>query len=316
MKICLISFDYWGYDEKIAEELLKMGYETTHIKLSNFKYDYKSKGEKIFNFFSKNILNKNIKKIKTEEYIFSRLKNEGSFDKIIAINPERISKSCHLKIKTFTKTYIAYLYDSLSRYDNRSLIDDNIFDKTLTFDKKDAQDYKLIFLSNYMHLTKKALQEKPAHKIVSISSIDDRYDTINTIVNYFDQKSIKHETIFFGKRKPKNLKDSILFTKHKLSQNQVQEKIEDAEIILDVLREKQTGLSFRIFDALALDKKIITTNKTILEYDFYNPNNILIIDKTKIDIPESFLNSEYEAIPENIYKKYTLNSWIKNLISE
>ena len=316
MKICLISFDYWGYDEKIADELSKMGYEATHIKLSNFKYDYNNVGEKIINFFSKNILNKNIKKIKTEEYILSRLNNEGRFDKIIAINPERLSKNCHLKIKTFTQTYIAYLYDSLSRYDNKDLINNNIFDKIFTFDKKDAKDYNLVFLSNYMHLTQKTQNKKPKHKIFSISSIDDRYDTINAIISYFDKNKIKHETIFFGKRKPGKLNDSILFTKDKLSQVQVQDKIEDSEIILDVLRENQTGLSFRIFDALALDKKIITTNKTITEYDFYNPNNILVIDKNKIDIPDSFLNSEYEAIPENIYKKYTLNSWIKNLISE
>lgn len=315
MKICLISFDYWGYDEKIADELLKMGHETTHLKLSNFRYNYNNVGEKIINFFNKIIFNKNIKKIKTEEFILTRLKNEGPFDKIIAINPERISEKCHLKIKTFSKNYIAYLYDSLGRYDNKKLINNTIFDKIFTFDKKDAQDHNLVFLSNYIHLDKKTLTKKPKHKVLSISSIDDRYATINSIITYFDQNNITHETIFFGKRKPKTLTKSIDFTKDKLSQSQIQEKIEDSEIILDILREKQTGLSFRIFDALALDKKIITTNETITQYDFYNPNNILVIDKNNINIPDSFLNLEYETIPENIYRKYTLNNWIETVIS-
>lgn len=315
MKVCLISFDYWGYDEKIADELIKMGYETSHIKLSNFSYNYNHLWEKIINFFNKNILKKNIKKIKAEEFILTTLKNKGIQNHIIVINPERISEKCHLRIKDFSENYIAYLYDSLGRYDNKHLLNNTIFDKIFTFDKKDAQDYKLYFLPNYIHLAKQLYQNKPKYKVLSITSIDDRYPIINSIINYLDENKISHKTIFFGKRKPKKLKESVLFIKEKLSQTQIQEKIEDSEIILDVLRENQTGLSFRIFDAIALDKKIITTNKTITEYDFYNPHNILIIDKNNITIPEDFLNTKYQKVPDEIYKKYTLKNWIETIIA-
>lgn len=314
MKISIISFDYWGYDEKIANELIKMGHEAFHIKLSDFKYNYTNPRQKIINFFSKNILKKNIKKIKTEEFILSTLENKGRQDQILVINPERISKNCHLKIKSFSKNYIAYLYDSLDRYDNKNLITSNIFNKIFTFDKKDSQDYNLHFLSNYIHLKKSIKKTQPNYKILSISSVDERYTTIKTIVELLDKKQIKHQTIFFGKRKPKNFKTSAVFTTEKLSQNQIQEKTEDAEILLDVLRENQNGLSFRFFDALALDKKIITTNTSVTEYDFYNPNNILVVDKNKIEIPDSFLNTEYQKIPEDIYNKYTLKNWINTIL--
>lgn len=314
MKISIISFDYWGYDEKIANELIKMGHEAFHIKLSDFKYNYTNPRQKIINFFSKNILKKNIKKIKTEEFILSTLENKGIQDHIIVINPERISKNCHLKIKSFSKNYIAYLYDSLDRYDNKNLITSNIFNKIFTFDKKDSQNHNLHFLSNYIHLKKNINKTQPNYKILSISSVDERYTTINTIVELLDKKQIKHQTIFFGKRKPKNFKTSAVFTTEKLSQNQIQEKTEDAEILLDVLRENQNGLSFRFFDALALDKKIITTNTSVTEYDFYNPNNILVVDKNKIEIPDSFLNTEYQKIPEDIYNKYTLKNWINTIL--
>lgn len=314
MKICLISFDYWGYDEKIADELIKMGHETFHLKLSDYKYNYNNVWEKIINFLNKTLFKKNIKKIKTEEFILSALKNKGIQDKIIIINPERISENCHLSIKSFSKKYIAYLYDSLDRYDNKKLIMSNIFNKVFTFDKKDSKEYNLLFLPNYIHLVKKTPKKKPKHKILSISSIDDRYSIIYDIIDYLDKNKITHETIFFGKRIPHNFKKSIVFTKQKLSQRQIQEKIEDSEIILDVLRENQNGLSFRFFDALALDKKIITTNKSITEYDFYNPNNILVIDKDKIEIPDYFLNTEYQKIPDSIYNKYTLNNWINTIL--
>lgn len=314
MKICIVSFDFWGYDEKIINELIKMEHEVFHIKLSHYKYHYNNLGEKIINCFNKVFFQKNIKKIKTEEFILSELEKKGIQDHIIVINPERISENCHLKIKSFSKNYIAYLYDSLDRYDNKNLITSNIFNKIFTFDKKDSQNYNLHFLSNYIHLKKSINKTQPNYKILSISSIDERYNTINTIVELLDKKQIKHQTIFFGKRKPKNFKNSAVFTTEKLSQNQIQEKTEDAEILLDVLRDNQNGLSFRFFDALALDKKIITTNTSVTEYDFYNPSNILVVDKNKVEIPDSFLNTEYQKIPEAIYNKYTLNNWINTIL--
>lgn len=314
MKICLISFDYWGYDEKIADELVKMGHEAFHIKLSNFSYSYNNIGEKIINFLNKNILKKNIKKIKTEEFILSTLKIKGQQDQIIVINPERISENCLLKIKEYTKKYTTYLYDSLDRYDNKKIINKNIFDSIFSFDKKDVIKHNLKFLTNYIHLEKGKTSKKPIWKVLSISSIDDRYPIINSVIDNLDKNKILHQTIFFGKRKPRKLRNSVTFTKQKFSQNQIQEKVEESEILLDVIRKNQTGLSFRFFDALALDKKIITTNRTVTEYDFYNPNNILVIDENKIDIPDSFLNTEYQKIPDDIYNKYTLKNWINTIL--
>lgn len=315
MKIAVISFDYWGYDGKIVEELITQGHEATHIKLSDFKYRYKNSFEKISNFISKTFLGKNVKKIKAEDFVLNTLKSSSQFDYILAINPERISKQTHRVIKKHTKQYIAYLYDSLERHNAKSLLHD-IFDKIYSFDKKDAKQFNLNFLPNYIHLKKRNTLLVPKNKIFSISSIDDRYTTINKFVAYFDANSIKHETIFYDKKRPKKILESVIFTKNKLNQSQIQDKIENATIVLDVLRKNQTGISFRIFDALALEKKIITTNKSIKDFDFYNPNNILIVDKENITIPIDFLTSEYTKLPENILKNYTLENWIKTIINE
>lgn len=316
MKICLISFDYWGYDEKIVAELNNMNHDAIHIKLSQFQYKYPNFISKIGNFFSKIFLGKNIKKIKTEEFILNELNKREKFDQIIVINPERISEKCLRLIKKNTNKLVAYLYDSIDRYNVKNLIDAAIFDEIYSFDKKDAKQFNLKFLPNYIHLKKRNISLVPKNKVFSISSIDDRYTTINKFVAYFDANSIKHETIFYDKKRPKKLLESVVYTKNKLNQSQIQDKIENAAIVLDVLRKNQTGISFRIFDALALEKKIITTNKSIKDFDFYNPNNILIVDKENITIPIDFLTSKYTKIPENILKNYTLENWIKTIINE
>ena len=65
-------------------------------------------------------------------------------------------------------------------------------------------------------------------------------------------------------------------------------------IILDIAHPHQKRLSFRPYEAMGLRKKLITTNKDIANYDFYNPNNIFIIDDVyNIHIPTDFITSNY-----------------------
>jgi len=89
--------------------------------------------------------------------------------------------------------------------------------------------------------------------------------------------------------------------------------MKNAEILIDLVRSNQTGLSFRIFEAMALQKKIITNNQSIKEYDFYNSNNILVIDNQVDNIADEFLTKPYKEIPEEIYYKYTLENFINTL---
>lgn len=315
MKIAVISFDYWGYDEKIVDTMKNLGHEAIHVKLSIFSYRYKRKKEKITNFLSKIFLNKNIKKIKSEEFIIDKLVSYGKFDAVLTINPERISKKTHHKIKSFTNIYIAYLYDSLARHNAKHLLN-GIFDKVFSFDLEDSKKFNLSFLPNFIHFSGSLEKTASSYQVFSISSIDERLPIYHKIISFFDKHKISHEIIFFDKSKPKNLPLTAKFTREKLSQDEIFHKINQANIVLDIIRPKQNGLSFRIFDALALEKKIITTNSSIKNYDFYNANNIFVIEEENVSIPDDFFTSAYEKLPENIYKKYTLENWINRILNE
>ena len=70
------------------------------------------------------------------------------------------------------------------------------------------------------------------------------------------------------------------------------------------------GLSFRFFEALKYEKKIITDNFSVKEYDFYNPNNIFILHKDNLENLETFLHSDYQKLPPELVEKYSFSSWI------
>jgi predicted secreted protein len=74
-------------------------------------------------------------------------------------------------------------------------------------------------------------------------------------------------------------------------------------------------LSFRVFEAMAYQKKIITNNKSIMEYDFYNPNNILVLQNNTYEFESSFFETAYQPIAKEIYDKYTVQSWVKKIFN-
>jgi hypothetical protein len=107
--------------------------------------------------------------------------------------------------------------------------------------------------------------------------------------------------------------DILTFRRKNISQKNLPDLYKNTKAILDLQRENQTGLSFRIFEAMALEKKFVTDNEKIESYDFYNPQNILILNKDFSNVEKSFFGTEYQKLPQDIYEKYTLDHWIKTV---
>ena len=57
-------------------------------------------------------------------------------------------------------------------------------------------------------------------------------------------------------------------------------------------------------------------SNTPRRYDFYKENNILVIDRNNVLIDDSFFDSNYEKIPEEVYKKYSLSSWVDTILGK
>ena len=317
MKICLISFDFWNYDHHIVHALQRKGIEAHHINLRDYEHQYPTFFHRIGNFFSKLFLNQNIKKIKRDTYVLEKLENLGHQDQILVMNPEIIPLPIHKKIQLKTKRYIAYLYDSSIRHPVSHLLDAHIFDTVFSFDPEDIKTYNLKPLTNYIYFDKdtQVNAENEQSDCFTISSIDERLDTLNKVSEIFRQQNLSYQFFVVGKRKPHDLHPDIIFLEKRLDQDEVHQKIKDSKTVLDLLRKDQTGISFRIFEALGFQKKIITTNHHIKNYDFYFPENVLIIDPENPQIPESFFSTPYKELPEEIYKKYTLSSWVEEVFA-
>jgi hypothetical protein len=91
------------------------------------------------------------------------------------------------------------------------------------------------------------------------------------------------------------------------------ELVHKSKIILDINHPKQIGLTMRTLEALGAQRKLITTNADVANYDFYNKSNILIINRLHPIIDEDFLIEPFIPSDKSILAKYNIKGWISDL---
>lgn len=89
--------------------------------------------------------------------------------------------------------------------------------------------------------------------------------------------------------------------------------VRDSKSVLDIVYSQQSGLSMRAFESMAAHRKYITNNAEVMKYDFYNPNNILVVDINNIDIPTDFLETPFEEVDKKVMYKYSVEGLVDEL---
>lgn len=313
MKITILVDDVWKFNKYIAEYLIRENHEVTFIDSSIIQFKYKNKFQKITNFINKTLFGKNIKKDFTNRTIITKIQNLQQQDFILIINPDVYRVDIINLLKTKAKKYIAHNYDSLERHplpQNYKFL----FDKIFTFDIQDAKKNKELHLLNNFIYTDKEVNLKPKNKFFMILSKSfEREILLSKIAEILDKKQNFNYEFMVVYPDYQNHHPKIHLLNKPISLKKMEEKVKNAEILIDLVRPNQTGLSFRFFEAMAFEKKIITNNKYVKGFDFYNPSNILILDDNFDDIDSEFLNTPYIPVPEEIYNKYTLENWVNTV---
>jgi len=319
MRISVISYDFWDYDQYIVEALCRKGIDAHHIKITSVTHS--SFEERVINAISKTFLKKNLKKEKRKQYVLDSLEKLGHQDQILVLNPDTFDLPTLKKIRESTDVMITYLYDNLERVpvECEKL---NLFDTIFSFDDSDIEKYGFRKLTNYIYLPFYAKgTTEPQMDLFYITSYDNRrVALIKRLAKKLMEMRMKFQIMIIGKKSWKHQLKNILvkipenvflvFSLKKVSHKQLPHYYMNSKILLDLMREGQYGLSFRVFEAMALEKKIITDNGSIKNYDFYNPNNILVLNEDISNINASFFETPYEKVPEDIYNAYTLDHWV------
>ena len=318
-KILYISIKTFNYELEIANKLRELG----------AKVDYFDERP------SNSVLTKGIIRLKRsfiqkkiDTYYKSILKKiEGEkYDFFFLVKGEAIPSFFLAKLKLLQKDcfFIYYTWDSFENNPNAlSLL--HFFDKKLTFDRIDAEKFKLEFRPLFYIDKYKIMKniKKPKYKMLFLGTAhSDRYRISNDVVNWckkhkfstFTYYYMQSKLVYFLKSKFDSSFKDFDYKKLNFKSLSIDEIItyyEDSSIILDINHPNQRGLTMRTFEALGAGKKIITTNKEIKKYSFYNSNNVFVIDRENIELEKTFFESNFNPINKDILFEMSIIGWIK-----
>ncbi|GAM59553.1 eps11J [Vibrio ishigakensis] len=257
-----------------------------------------------------------------------------NFDYLLIINPEAVP---FWFIKEFKRVnprsqVIIYTWDSFgNKSKNAKYI--NLVDRFYSFDNHDSSiDSRIIFLplfyaSDFGEVGKKVTNDYKYNACFVGTLHSSRYNYVNAVESelkkhsgkinlfkffYFQSKVVLYLKYLFSNEFSDVPVKDVSFSK--LSRNEVVSVISDSRIVIDLEHKKQKGLTMRTIEALGAKRKLITTNKEIIHYDFYSEDNILVVDRNDVNIPHRFLLGNFKEISDDIYTKYSISSWVKKVL--
>ena len=325
--VLLLAPKFFGYELEIKKELENFGARVIY-------FDERPKND----FFTKVFIRLNLKSFiskRIDDYyknIIQEIKDE-SIDYLFLVDVETVP------LKFIEKTILmnpklkvlTYFWDSVKNR-KKSLEYLAYSNKFSSFDLKDAEaDIRIEFLplfyiDDYKNIAN--IENELVYDISFIGTVhSDRYKIIKKIERQAKELDLKTYFYFYSPSKilfffQKLFKKDFKYIKWKdvsfksLNKSDVINIIEKSKCIIDIQHPKQTGLTMRTIEMLGGKKKLLTTNIEIMKYDFYNTDNILLLDRNNPKINVDFFGKEYKNLTDDIYKKYSINQWLKTIFKD
>lgn len=216
-----------------------------------------------------------------------------------------------VKSKNSNIKFILFLWDKFDKIKIEKLKE--YYDLVYTFEKKDAVENNIFWRPSFYVQKENSIKNIDFYFLGEIRDVE-RYEYINKLYKFCLRSNLNANVNLFSRKKLKNLNSNII-THKKIPYKQNIENMKRAKVTFEKNINNQEGLSLRSLECLAYKTKLITTNKDIRNYDFYNPKNIFIVEKIEdIDkIPIDFFKTEYENIGEETLKRYSFEGFIEEI---
>lgn len=328
-KVLMFAPRFFDYENKIKAEIEKQG-AIVHL------YDERntpSSIEKILYRKAPVLLTE-----RTNHFYQNVCETEVKFspDYILFVNPETVNRqSIELIRRSFPNSkLLLYMWDSCKNKKVKHLFP--WFDKSFSFDKNDCSKYglqfrPLFYVSEFSEKPTENVSEGKSesgqYAVSFVGTIhSDRAKILSNIKAFCDQNNLPYYMYLYvpgslllclRKIIDKYLRnfDKAYVHTRPIAKGVVASVLSNSNYIIDINHPKQTGLTMRTIETVGIKRKIVTTNTEVKEYDFYNPVNQVVIDRNKVKLPLESMGTPYVDIPEEIYRKYSLHSWVQDIFT-
>lgn len=320
----------YGFDQYLEQNLRFHGFDVINLCYDDRDSYYPSIASRIYGAYQKAVkkdLNykKKMKFLRYADEIEQKLAalNGRKADYALCVRANIYPKEIIAQIRDHSKVCVNYQWDGVARFpDILEYVDLDYFDQCWVFDPEDVHRYpghglktatnfyfdlpvspgsrnqNLYFLGGYEsrreERTKRFIEEARRLNIpfdFRIYCKDDRARTAfgNQNITYLNR-------------------DTVLSFEENMC------NVARSKALVDFAQFDHYGLSFRVFEAMRFDKKLITTNQSVLDTDFYHPDNIFVWNSNHLNDLEDFFRRPYQPLPSEIKQKYAFKNWLGHLL--
>lgn len=318
-RVLLIAPKFFGYDDEVQAEFERRGAQVTRLLDRPFTTP---SGTAITKLAPEAVA------LAAERLYRRQLSDVEDFQIVFVVNGQTLSTSFlrWLRAAQPQANFILYIWDS---FKNRRSIIPNlpIYDGVMGFDADDAKDFGFSHRPLFFVPAFDRVSEGPLDFDISFAGTahSDRAPLVKRIDAALTPAIMRYWFLFlqapwvywyYRLRNPafSSLRQQDFSFKPK-SRQETAEIFHRSRTILDIEHPSQRGLTIRTFEALGACKKLVTTNGNIRNYDFYNPDNILIINRhTEPVIPQDFLKLPYVPVPAHLRSRYSIAGWLDEIL--
>jgi hypothetical protein len=249
------------------------------------------------------------------------------YDIVFIVNGQTLPRKllAELRAELPRARFVLYMWDSL---ENRGSIIDkfDLFDEWSSFDPRTVARFgmplrPLFFVPGFERPVAKNFD----HDISFIGTAHtDRYAVVSKVDAAFSAETRRFWYLYlqapwvfraYKVTNPvyRNAKSGA-FKFTPIAKSDVQDIFQRSRAVLDIEHPRQVGLTMRTLETVGASKKLVTTNASVRDYDFFDPHNVCVIDREKPVIPPDFLRTPYRPIPDAVYARYRLDGWIDELL--
>lgn len=236
---------------------------------------------------------------------FGKWKNIlNEVDNVILMDNAYNSKiSQYIKRKNPCVKVIMYYWNVVNE-SNKFILNDKNIDSFWSFDEFDSKKYNMKFSPQFYYPYPLEIHKDIKYDVCFLGAAKNREQIILDIEKILKSAGLKTNIII------SHSGSSFVSYYDYLTM------IFESDAILDVVGDNQIGITLRCLESIFYKKKLITNNKNIVNYDFYNKNNVFIVGKDDINNIKKFLGTKYTDIPSKIKNKYSYEQWRKNMNEE
>lgn len=326
-RVLYIGTPIFNYHQRIISEFEAQGYFVDFYNDRPSESSWIKGMLKIKPSMMSSLIQKYFDKIMTET-------TGKSYDLVFIVNCKVLTPAMiqQLKRRQTSARFVLYMWDSLKLYPNsKTLIP--LFNKAYSFDLEDCQQVKaltflpLFYCKVFEEVGKDCNPAEIEHDLVSICTAHpNRYKKMRVLFPVLEAKGLRIFSFMFLNKLQYWYNKAFVpefkgasrheFKFKPLSEQQNLDMLRKSNSVFDMQHNNQSGLTMRTIETLGAKRKLITSNTMIKQYDFYNENNIFVMDEYNSSDIEQFIRHDYEPIDAEIYQKYSLHCWLETIINE